>query len=55
MILCEFGSTFFDPLSIVTTIVPTGESSAVPPEKQHPPFAITLLTFTLSVAVFAGA
>ena len=44
------------PLPTATTIVPTDESGATPqPEKRRPPFAITLPTFTFSVAAFAEA
>jgi dynactin-4 len=44
------------PLPTTATTAPTDESGAAPqPEKRRPPFAITLPTFTFSVAAFAEA
>ena len=44
------------PLPSATTIAPTDGSDTTPqPEKRRPPFAITLPTFTFSVAAFAEA
>ena len=44
------------PLPSATTTAPTDESDTTPqPEKRRPPFAITLPTFTFSVAAFAEA
>ena len=52
----KFGSTFYGPLPAATTTAPTDESgTASQPEKRRPLFEITLPTFTLSVAAFAGA
>lgn len=44
------------PLPTTATPAPTDESGTAPkPEKRRPPFAITLPTFTFSVAAFAEA
>ena len=65
--ILSFTNPMYDPIQIrlnvlrspvptTTTTAPTDGSDAAPsPEKRRPPFAITLPTFTFSVAAFAEA
>ena len=60
----SFTNPMYDPIQIrinvlrspvPTAAAPTDESGTAQPEKRRPPFAITLPTYTFSVAAFAEA